>query len=96
MKGGNIPNLAKNLQKIDNDMVDAYIHAAYTAARYKNFDRFKGVNGIVFSGNHDGNVIVMYKNSALAYCYFYALKRFKCNFDFVYQRTLKIRAVKPL
>ena len=61
MKGGNIPNLAKGLSKIDNDMVDAYIHAAYTAARYKNFDRFKGVNGIVFSGNHDGNVIVMYK-----------------------------------
>jgi len=61
MKGGNIPQLAKGLKSIDKDMVDAYIHAAWTANKYKNFDKFRGVNGIVFSGNHDGNVIVMYK-----------------------------------
>ena len=61
MKGENISQLAKNLRQIDKDMVDAYIHAAWTAAKYKNFDKFRGVNGIVFSGNHDGNVIVMYK-----------------------------------
>lgn len=61
MNGGSIPQLAKGLSNISGDLVKEYSLAAWTAKRWKGIDKKPGVNGIVFSGNHDGNVIVMYK-----------------------------------
>lgn len=64
MAGGDIYNQVKNgCSKVSPEILLAYSKAYQSAKALKGFDKRPGVVGIVFSGNHDGNVIVLYKYS---------------------------------